>query len=201
MPTTTKARIVSEARRLFAEQGYATTGLTAIRAAAGVHAGSLYHAFPSKQALLIAVLEDYLAQMDDRLVGPAWAGVDDPIERIFALLARYRQFLIDTGFMFGCPIGFIALEIHQPDDDVRALIWENFNNWMKRVRDCLDQVEFASPTDLDNVATLVLTTMEGAVMLARTARSIAPFDQSVTALRDYISRLSAEPAPSNSGQS
>jgi AcrR family transcriptional regulator len=187
----TRDRIVETARQLFADKGYLATGVAEIRAAAGVHSGSLYHAFPSKQDLLIAVLENYRDQMDSRLISRAWAGVGDPIERIFALLGVYRQFLVDSGFLFGCPIGFIALEVHQPDEPLRRLIWENFANWTARVRACLDAADLAADVDRAALATFVLTTMEGAVMLARTARSAEPFDAAVGSLRDYLLRLAA----------
>jgi TetR/AcrR family transcriptional regulator, transcriptional repressor for nem operon len=185
----TRDRIVETARRLFAEKGYLATGVAEIRAEAGVHSGSLYHAFPSKQDLLVAVLENYRDHMDERLIGRAWAGIDDPIERIFALLDVYRRFLLESDFLFGCPIGFVALELHDPDEPVRQLVWQNFTNWTARVRECLEAAPLAADADRAALATFVLTTMEGAVMLARTARDIAPFDAAVASLRDYLRRL------------
>ena len=59
---------------------------------AGANSGSLYHAFPTKQDVLVAVLERLPARASSRCCWqPAWAGVDDPIERVFALLATYRD--------------------------------------------------------------------------------------------------------------
>ena len=177
------------ARGLFADKGYLATGVAEIRAVAGVHSGSLYHAFPSKQDILIAVLENYRDQMDVRLLAPAWRGVEDPIERIFALLAAYRRMLISSDFLFGCPIGFVALELHRPHDSVRRLLCENFDNWTACVRACLETVRLPSEVDKDTLATFVLTTMEGAVMLGRTQRSVVPFDRAIGVLKDYVERL------------
>ena len=119
---TTREKLIQTATALFAARGYNATGMADILAAAGVHRGSLYHAFPAKKDLLLAVLEHYRSGISERLVAPAWAGVDDPIERVFALLARYRRFLTDTGGRFGCPIGSLALELHEADAEVRASI-------------------------------------------------------------------------------
>ena len=55
-----------------------------------VNSGSLYYFFPGKQDVLIAVLEAYRDGIRPMLLEPAWAGVDDPVERVFALLDRYR---------------------------------------------------------------------------------------------------------------
>ena len=49
------------------------------------------------QDLLLAVLDEYRGGIGSMLLEPAWAGVDDPIERILALLARYRGLILQTG--------------------------------------------------------------------------------------------------------
>src|SRR4249919_1028210 len=111
----TRERIVYAALRLFAQKGYASTSVADILQAADVNAGSLYYFFPGKQDVLLAVLDAYLHGIHPMLLQPAWKDVADPVERVFALLARYRNSLRITDCTYGCPIGSIALEIHEPD--------------------------------------------------------------------------------------
>src|ERR1700733_342994 len=92
-PPSTADRLVFAAMRLFAEKGYGSTSVADILREAGANSGSLYHAFPTKQDLLLAVLRMYQEGIGPMLLEPAWAGVDDPLERVFALLARYRRML------------------------------------------------------------------------------------------------------------
>ncbi len=127
------------------------------------------------------------------LLAPAWEGVDDPIDRVFALLAAYRRFLAMTDYVYGCPIGSLALELHEPDPAVRELLAANFSGWVDQVRACLDAAGPRLPEDVDRqrLATFVLTVMEGGVMQARTHRSPEAFDASVAMLRDYFDRLAA----------
>ena len=187
----TRARLIETGRRLFATQGYNATTVADVASQAKAHPGSLYHAFPTKQDLLLAVLEDYAAQLGPRLVEPAWAGIEDPIQRVFALLGIYRKFLVETECAFGCPIGSLALELHEPDAKVRELLATNFWNWIARVRECLDAAGARLPAHVDRqqLATFVLTAMEGGVMLSRTERDLAAFDAAVAMLRDYFSLL------------
>jgi AcrR family transcriptional regulator len=86
---------------LFWEKGYGSTSVADVLHAAQVNSGSLYHFFPGKQDLLLAVLAAYRAGIDEMLLAPAWKGVGDPIEKVFALLARYRQSVVRTDCVYG----------------------------------------------------------------------------------------------------
>jgi len=190
----TRARIVGAAMQLFWEKGYQSTSVADLLQRAGVHSGSLYHFFPGKQDVLLAVLDQYHAGIDEMLLAPAWNGVDDPIERVFALLAQYRAAIVQTGCTYGCPIGSLALELHEPDPSVRTRLAANFTAWTDAVERCLVAAGPRLPRDLDRrgLANFVLTTMEGGVMLARTYRDVTPFDAAVGQLRSVFARLQKE---------
>jgi TetR/AcrR family transcriptional regulator, transcriptional repressor for nem operon len=196
----TRMRLIVSAMRLFWEKGYNSTSIADVLHTAEVNSGSLYHFFPGKSDLLAAVLETYLAGIQDMLLEPAWAGVDDPIEKIFALLAAYRRSLVDTDCFYGCPIGSLALELHEPDPAVRVLLAQNFSAWTDAVAECLKQAKAQMPSDqnLRELAQFVLTTMEGGVMQARTFRDISYFDASVSQLRRYFLHLKRKVKPRGS---
>jgi len=190
-PTDTRWRILEAAMHLFWEKGYGSTSIAAILSRAGVNSGSLYHYFPGKQDLLIAVLDTYIGGIHQLLLEPAWRGVEDPIEKIFRLLAGYRDALIQTECTYGCPIGSLALEIHEPDPSVRERLAANFSNWTTAIEGCLRAAGDRVPagTDRRALAEFVLTTMEGAVMLARSYRDIGYFDRAIAQLKDHFNRL------------
>jgi AcrR family transcriptional regulator len=187
----TRDRLIGAAMRLFAEKGYQAASTSEIAREARANPGSLYFFFPTKQQLLIAVLERYEQGIGPMLLEPAWEGVNDPIERIFALLDRYRHLLVDSDCTYGCPIGNLALELHDPDPEVRSRLAANFDVWTAAIARCLDQARHRLPEDADVTAlsSFVLTIMEGAVMQARTYRSVDPFDRAVRMLRDYFTCL------------
>jgi AcrR family transcriptional regulator len=162
--------------------------------AAGANSGSLYHFFQTKQDLLMEVLRRYRDGIGPMLLAPAWDGVTDPIARVFALLAQYRRALVESDCFYGCPIGNLALELHEPDPPVRDLIAVNFNGWVNAIELCYVEAGARLPDDLDRrgLAIFTLTAMEGGVMQARTHRSIEAFDRSIAMLRDYVMRLESE---------
>ena len=190
----TRTRLVLTAMRLFGEKGYESTSVSDILKAAGANSGSLYHFFPTKQDLLLEVLRMYRDGIGPMLLEPAWGGVADPIEKVFALLGAYRRALEGTECLYGCPIGSLALEIHEPDPPVRELIAVNFDGWVDAVERCYVEAGARLPRDLDRrgLAVFTLTAMEGGVMQARTQRSLDAFDRSIAMLRDYVTRLERE---------
>ena len=190
-PTDTRSRIVAAAMELFWEKGYGSTSIADILARASINSGSLYHFFPGKQDLLVAVLEAYRDGIRPMLLEPAWQGVADPVDRVFALLAKYRELIVATDAFYGCPIGSLALELHEPDPVVRGRLAENFDAWTLAVRLCLEAAGDRLPADTDRaaLAEFVLTVMEGAVMQARTHRDVGYFDRAAAQLRRHFDAL------------
>jgi TetR/AcrR family transcriptional repressor of nem operon len=191
MKNPTRDRLVEAARTLFWKHGYASTGIAQILKAADAGSGSLYYFFPTKEDLLLAVLEWYQENLWPEVVQPVFDRVSDPIERIFGVLDAYRRGLLATSFQHGCPIGNLALELADSHPAARQLLAVNFNGWRKAIEQCLAESVAKLPDSLDReqLALFVLTTMEGAVMLARAYQSIDPYDAAVTQLRDYFDRL------------
>ena len=192
--TATRERIVEAARDLFFRQGYAATGVAQILKASNTNSGSLYHFFPGKEDLLVAVLEKYQALLEPRVLKPAFDRVEDPIERLFEVLEGYRLLLKATDFNLGCPIGNLALEVSNSQPAARRLIIDNFKAWCDAIRRLIEDASDRLPRDIEpaGLATHVLATMEGSVMLARAYRSFEPFDQAINQLKDYIGRLTRE---------
>jgi TetR/AcrR family transcriptional repressor of nem operon len=191
MNVDTRNRIVMTAMELFWEKGFQSTSVADILSRSQVHSGSLYHFFPGKQDVLAAVLEAYRDGIHTWLLQPAWSGVDDPIDRIFALLNDYRTQLVTTDCTYGCPIGSLALELHEPDPGIRDLLSVNFRQWVDAIETCLVAAGDALPATLDRrrLAEFTLTVMEGAIMQARTYRDIASFDRSIAVLREHFDML------------
>jgi TetR/AcrR family transcriptional repressor of nem operon len=189
----TRDRIVRTAMELFWAKGFQSTSIADILSRSQLHAGSLYHFFPGKQQLLEAVLEAYRDGIERMLLAPAWTGIDDPRERIFALLNGYRTNLVASDFTYGCPIGSLALEIHEPDPAVRELLAANFANWTAAIEGCLTDMGDRLPpgTDRRSLAELILTVMEGAIMQSRTFHDIGVFDRNVAMLGQQLDRLEA----------
>jgi TetR/AcrR family transcriptional regulator, transcriptional repressor for nem operon len=187
----TRDRLIASARYLFWERGFAGTSMSDLLAHAEVNSGSFYHFFESKEALLRAVLEGYIRALRPMVVDPAFATTDDPIARIFAILAGYRERILQTKCRYGCPLGRLALEIDPENRPAHSLIAQNFDGWITAVRECLEEAKNRLPadTELDALATYVLAVMEGGVMISRSYGAVEPFDRTVASLREHFRLL------------
>jgi TetR/AcrR family transcriptional repressor of nem operon len=191
----TRDRLIHSALFLFWERGFAGTSMSDLLGHADVNSGSFYHFFESKEALLKAVLQEYLGGLRPQIVNPAYQVASDPIERIFAILAGYRARILSTECRYGCPLGRLALEIDPENRPAHRLIAENFRGWIGAVRECLDEarLRLRPDTNLDSLATYVLAVMEGGVMLSRSYGAVEPFDQAVSQLRQHFELLAIRP--------
>jgi AcrR family transcriptional regulator len=165
--------------------------MSELLAHAEVNSGSFYHFFDSKEALLREVLEGYLRLLRPMVIDPAFASVEEPVGRIFAILAGYRERILGTDCRYGCPLGRLALEIDPENAPAHSLIAQNFHGWIEAVRECIEVMKPVIPrdTDLDSLATYVLVVMEGGVMLSRSYRSVEPFDRAIAQLREHFRLL------------
>lgn len=187
----TRERLIEAARDLFLIQGYNATGVAQILKQAGVNSGSLYYFFPTKEDLLVAVLEWYRDNIYEGLLKPVFERVDDPVERVFGVLDGYRQVVLMTNFQYGCPVGNLALELSNSHPKALELVALNFDNWRQAIGDCVRAASGRFPEGVDSeaLATHTLAVMEGAVMLSKAYKKIDPFDQAIAQLRDHYDRL------------
>ena len=185
-------RIIEAAMDLFGAKGFNSTSIADILSRTQLNCGSLYHFFPGKQDVLVARARAYRDGIYQMLIDPAWQGVDDPIERIFALLAATAADRRDR------------LHLRLPDRQPRAgaararparcaSCWRTTSPaGPAPSRRCLDDARRAPARAISTAAALaefVLTTMEGGVMQARTHRDVAYFDRGVAMLRDHFDML------------
>lgn len=156
-----------------------------------MNSGSLYHFFPTKESLLIGVLERYQRLLRPIVMDPVEKVTDDPIGRVFVLLDWYRSGMLRAQCKLGCPIGNLALELADNHPDVRRLADANFIGWTEAVKQWLIDAGDRLPSHINRgeLAQMVLNTMEGGIMQSRARGEVAPFDAAVRQLRHYFDYL------------
>jgi AcrR family transcriptional regulator len=189
--TTTRKRLITTAAELFWRQGYAQTGVNEIIKQARATSGSFYHFFPTKEDLLLAVVDHVAEVFETEVFETASDEATDAVEQLFAILENYRRRLLESGFTFASPMGSLAAEVSENHPPVRARLAEIQTAWTGRIDRLLMESGEQLPSGVDRgaLAGFVISVVEGAVLQARVARSLDPFDASLGELRNYLGLL------------
>ncbi len=158
------------------ERGVASTTLADVRAASATSKSQLYQHFAEKDALVKEVIaaraEVLLSQQRRRLA------------RVESLrgLELWRDELVERNALrdgaYGCPLGALANEIADHDEDTRKIIAAHFDAWLQLLTDAIEELkkrDALSPhADSHALATGLLAALQGGYLLAKTARDIRP---------------------------
>lgn len=169
-PTTdTRQRLIDAAAELFWERGYAATGLSDILESAGARGGSLYHFFPTKDDLLLAVI-DHHTRVLETTIENTLAAHDEPQGKVLAFVEFYRRFMERTGCTLGCPLTNLGGEVADTHMAAAARIAEFNARMIARLAECVAACE-TGVGDCTRTATAILAMVQGAAMQARSSKS------------------------------
>jgi AcrR family transcriptional regulator len=170
----TRDRIVTATTELFRRRGYNGTSLKQITAAADATTGSLYHFWPGgKDELTREVLATSGAAYGE-LFDVMVTDSADPGRAIADFFEEGAQLMESTGFIDPCPIGGVAREVASTDEGLRTTADGVFGGWIETVANFLERSGLADTVARELASTLI-STIEGGFVLARTSRDGAAF--------------------------
>ena len=181
-PTDSKGKTLAAAAKLFRQQGYHGTALHDILAAGGSPRGSLYFHFPKgKEEIGEAALT-----LAGEAVRQAIAYVAETSESAEVFLTRVARGMADdlekSDYREGCPIATTALETSAQSEALGNATRTAFQKWEGEIKRGLERFG-TNPEEADQIATTVLSQLEGALLLARTYRSIEPMRRAEQAVK------------------
>jgi TetR/AcrR family transcriptional repressor of nem operon len=186
----TKMTLLEAGKRVFLEKGYNNSGIEAILQEAGVPKGSFYYYFSSKEDFGLQVLDlfaSHLGEMLDQSLGDTTASPLERLRRHFeAIIAKLES----RACRNGCLIGNFSQEMADQSEVFRARLEEIFERWVDRLAGCLDEAQKAGeiPAHLDvrELAGFWLNSWQGAILRAKTMRSIAPLRTFLGMIFGYV---------------
>ena len=184
--TTPRERMVVSAALLIRERGAHPTAIADVLQHSGAPRGSAYHYFPGGRTQLLCEAVDYAAEFMAERLGRA----SSSLEVLDDLFGYYRTQLQDSDFRAGCPVVAVAVESGDPDKpEPSASVIERAAAAFTRWRDIIEQRLIADGVpraDAAGLAMLVLTSFEGAIVVARAKRDLQPLDLVAAQLRSLI---------------
>ena len=166
---------MERAAELFAERGIAATSVDEVLAAAGAGKGQFYHYFRGRDDLAAAAVGHRCAQVVARLT-QALGGVSSLAgleQALAAFIAGFEQM-----GMPGCPIGSLAAEVADRNEGARRQAAAGFDAWERLLAEALERMrqrgELCADTQPAKLATGLLASIEGGMVLSQARKDIAP---------------------------
>jgi AcrR family transcriptional regulator len=187
MAADVRQQIVAGAADLIRRRGLAATSIRGLAEHASAPLGSTYHYFPGgKQQLAAEAVRFAGDQVASTLRAALEAG---PADGLRAFLALWRKILTDADFRAGCPVLVVAVEEPAGDESApREAAAEVFRAWEELLADALHQ-HGAETRNAEELATLVVAAVEGAVAMCRAQRDPRPLDRVAARLELLISEV------------
>jgi AcrR family transcriptional regulator len=173
MASDSRERMVRSAAVLLREHGYAGTGFRDVIAHSEAPWGSIYHHFPGGKAQLaeeaVRYAGDFVAQLIEH------SPPDDPIATLRGFLAIWKQGLETSDFRAGCPVVAVATEAPADQPALSEAAAHAFAQWEQALAATLRRSGISRARSR-RLATIVVASIEGAIVLSRARRSTRPLD-------------------------
>lgn len=191
-PEQTRQLILERALDQMHRQGFQAASVNDILDQTGLTRGALYHHYPSKRALGLAVLDAI-----DQMIADFWlqplADTDDPIAALQGAMARAGRDIGADDLILGCPLNNLSQELSSRDEEFRTRMVAAYNTWINGWAQAFARGQRAGTVaaDIDPVdlAVFCVASLTGGRGLAKTARDTAPLAACVISLSRFLDTL------------
>lgn len=197
----TRERISAAAERIVLEKGFAATSLDEVIEAAGVTKSGFFYHFKDKHDLAKALLRRYV-EHDTRIINDLFEKadslIDDPLHAYLAFLKMFSEVMADLPERHpGCMVASYCYQDQIYNREIRAMSVDGIMSWRDRFRERLDAIAVRYPPrvpiDLDALADMNITIVEGGIILEKGWRERGSLPRQMLMLRELV-RTVFEPA-------
>jgi TetR/AcrR family transcriptional repressor of nem operon len=190
----TRERILELAEAAVLEKGFSATSIEELIVAAGITKSGFFYHFKDKGELATALMERYIAQ-NDAVIADIFARADelneDPLHGFLVALKLFAEMTADLpGTHPGCLVASFCYQDRLFSQDVRDLAFDGVSNWRKFFLDRLTRIAERYPpkiaVDLDALADMANTIMDGGIVLSRIMRDKTILPQQIMLYRDFV---------------
>ena len=178
-----RERMVRSAAQLIRRKGVSGTGMREIVAAADAPRGSLQHYFPGGKEELVSDALLWMGGVAARRIQRSVKALKRPTPSalLAAIVEDWRTDLTNEDFSAGCPLVAAAADVAATSEHLRHVLQRAFDGWLEPLAEGL--VGLGVPQERsDGLALVIISALEGAIILARIRRDLAPFDALVQEL-------------------
>ena len=185
----TREKIIERSAGLFNCHGYVGASMSDIMRVTGLGKGGIYNHFESKEELALASF-DYATNLIAQRMTEAEESCEHAADKLLAIISVTQGLSEDNPIPGGCPLLNMAVE----SDDGHPMLRERARRAMTRWRNRVHRITNAGikagqirrTVDSDTLATIMLATLEGAVMMSKLYHDRIHMSRAVDHLTTYI---------------
>jgi TetR/AcrR family transcriptional repressor of nem operon len=184
----TRQEIIRKAAPIFNRKGFEGAALSDLMRATGLEKGGIYRHFESKQQLAVEAFDyAWKTAVDTRLEGTQ--EISNAVDRLKQIIRNFRD-RRDGLVPGGCPLLNTAIDSDDGNAPLRAKVRQALDGWLERLCSIAEEGkrrgEVRSDIDTLEMSTLIVSTVEGSLMLSRLQRKDEPLDIACRHLEDYL---------------
>lgn len=193
-----RARLIEAARSLVRHRGFAATSVDDLCAAAGVTKGAFFHHFASKEALGVALIDDWTQMTGAMFAAHPYHALPDPLDRVFGYIDLRRALLGQPVPEFSCVAGTTVQEAYETSIPIREAAERSVRSGFEHVRPHLAAALAAHPVPgvtAEGLAQQFQVATQGGIILAKALNDAAPAREAFDHLERYLRLLFGRPDP------
>ncbi|MFD5710581.1 TetR family transcriptional regulator [Streptomyces pharetrae CZA14] len=178
-----RERMVFSAAQLIRRGGVTATGMREVAAHADAPRGSLQHYFPGGKEQLVSEALAWAGRYAGKRIARFLAGLDEPTPSglFAAMAAQWTDEYTRDGFDAGCPVAAATVDCASSGDSTRTAAAAAFATWQAPLAEALTDMGVPAAR-AESLATLMISTLEGAILMARAERDVRPLTTAVREL-------------------
>jgi TetR/AcrR family transcriptional regulator, transcriptional repressor for nem operon len=184
----TRRDIIRKAAPIFNQKGFAGAALSDLMEATGLEKGGIYRHFESKEQLAVEAFDyAWKTAVDARLEGTAEiANAVDRVKQMVRNFQERRAGLVPGG----CPLLNTAIDTDDGNPRLRAKVRRALDAWLARLQSVLEEGklrgEVRPEADVEQISTLIVSALEGGLMLGHLQKNGDALAGVVQHLESYL---------------
>jgi TetR/AcrR family transcriptional repressor of lmrAB and yxaGH operons len=185
MAKETRRRIITKAAELLQRGGYHGTGVHQLSVSGSLPRGSLYFHFPGGKEEVAAAALNYAGEQFRAALEQTFYSAPTVGASLVAVLRALGQRLQASEWRDGSPIATTTLEVASDSELIRTICSRIYAGWARVIAERMI-ADGVAPDRAEQLATVALAGIEGALLLARAHRSTAPLEAMASTLPHLV---------------
>lgn len=174
-------------------QGFQAASIANILQDTHLTKGALYHHFPTKQALGLAVIDEVIKARLEGLIFRPLRESEQPVAALLDIIATIDKKVPSDFVMLGCPLNNLMQEMSALDKIFQERLSGVLGIWQRTVEDALKrgqkQGEIRAEVDYKAAALFIVSAWEGCIGVAKNMQSPKAFSICMKQLHGYVQGL------------